>query len=259
MDIFGCFFYKTNKNKNTVGLPKMGKHLFKYEYVNCYSQSQILKQFFRGQLDSHMREEHGTKGNFNVSCCICQKKFLLRKNLIKHLRNVHKQGTNNKHFCPECGKQFYYKDDLKNHIQVHNGDLNHVCKEEACEKAYSTEKALKKHQKLAHEVNLDLVTCKVCKKQLSTPFKLRAHMLVHSDSKPFSCSLCSETFKEQRNVVKHMKLKHFTTSTQVVPNSQSFVPSNESNIPITAEETDPEEAPVNHSTETCPDSTETAD
>merc|ERR1712080_320652 len=96
-----------------------------------------------------------------------------------------------------------------------------------CKKAHSTGKALKKHQKLAHEVDLELVTCKVCKKQLSTPFKLRAHMLVHTNSKPFTCSICSDTFKEQRNVVKHMKLKHFTNEkdapVKVVKQSQELL------------------------------------
>ena len=38
-------------------------------------------------------------------------------------------------------------------------------------------------------------------------------MLVHSNAKPFSCAHCSETFKEKRNVVKHMKLKHINKST----------------------------------------------
>ena len=204
-----------------------------------------------------MREEHGTKGNFNVSCCICHKKFLLRKNLIKHLRNVHKQGTNNKHFCPQCGKQFYYKDDLKNHVQVHDGELKHVCKEADCKKAYSTGKALKKHQKLAHEVDLDLVTCKVCKKQLSTPFKLRAHMLVHTDLKPFSCSLCSETFKEQRNVVKHMKLKHFGPATP--SESSGRTEPGRSRDPRTSANSNQAESVDNDNNETCrPDSTEIA-
>ena len=161
------------------------------------------------ELDTHMKEKHGTtEENFNISCCICQKKFLLRNNLLKHLRNVHNQGDGEKHFCPTCGKQFYYKDDLKNHLPIHVGDLKFKCEKENCDKAYSTIKALKKHVKLTHELDPESVTCKICNKQLSTKFKLKAHMLVHSNAKPFSCTHCSETFKEKRNVVKHIKLKH---------------------------------------------------
>ena len=166
----------------------------------------------RVELDNHMKEKHGTQeGSFNISCCICQKKFLLKNNLLKHLRNVHKQGDGNKHFCPTCGKQFYYKDDLRNHIPVHNGELNFKCAAESCNKAYSTLKALKKHKKLSHEVDLSSVTCKICNKKLSTKFKLKAHMLVHTNAKPFSCVHCNETFKEKRNVIKHIKLKHLKT------------------------------------------------
>ena len=43
-------------------------------------------------------------------------------------------------------------------------------------------------------MDIDTVTCKICNKQLSTKFKLKAHMLVHSNAKPFSCAHCSETF-----------------------------------------------------------------
>merc|ERR1712038_338363 len=137
-------------------------------------------------------------------------------------------GNNNKHFCPQCGKQFYYKD------------------------------ALKKHQKLAHEVDLDLVTCKVCKKQLSTPFKLRAHMLVHTDLKPFSCSLCSETFKEQRNVVKHMKLKHFGPATPSESSGRNEP--GRSRDPGTSANSNQAESVDNDNNETCrPDSTEIAE
>ena len=156
-----------------------------------------------------MKEKHGsTEDNFNITCCICQKKFLVRNSLEKHLRNVHNQGEGTKHFCPTCGKQFYYKDDLKNHIPVHAGEHNFKCSEMNCDKAYSTLKALRKHNKLTHQVDIESVTCKVCNKQLATKYKLKAHMLVHSDAKPFSCTHCSDTFKERRNVIKHIKLKH---------------------------------------------------
>merc|ERR1712173_440583 len=86
------------------------------------------------------------------------------------------------------------------------------CTINSCEKAYSTLKALKKHNKLTHEVDAESVTCKICNKKLSTKFKLKAHMLVHTNAKPFSCVHCSETFKEKRNVIKHIKLKHQKTA-----------------------------------------------
>merc|ERR1712243_398167 len=95
-----------------------------------------------------------------------------------------------------------------NHIQVHQGELNFKCSELNCDKAYSTLKALRKHNKLTHQVDVESVTCKICNKRLATKYKLKAHMLVHSDAKPFSCTHCSDTFKERRNVIKHIKLKH---------------------------------------------------
>ena len=46
-------------------------------------------------------------------------------------------------------------------------------------------------------------------------------MLVHSNAKPFSCTHCSETFKERRNVVKHIKLKHLSKKLTSEPHIES--------------------------------------
>ena len=82
-------------------------------------------------------------------------------------------------------------------------------------------------------------------------------MLVHSDSKPFSCSVCSETFKEQRNVVKHMKLKHFNTSTETQEKVVNHYIQEPLSDTYTANmEECREETPNNDSLEACPDSTE---
>merc|ERR1712062_486312 len=79
-----------------------------------------------------------------------------------------------------------------------------------------------KHKKLTHEVDVSSVTRKICNKKLSTKFKLKAHMLVHTNAKPFSCVHCSETFKEKRNVIKHIKLKHQKTAEVEMEGSKNF-------------------------------------
>ena len=107
-------------------------------------------------------------------------------------------------------KTFYYKSDLANHEAFQSGERSHVCAQ--CDKAYCTAKSLKKHRQLVHMRGVAECTCPICHKVLSSLIKLRAHRLTHSDHQPVSCQLCSQRFKEKRNLIKHMKLKHSKSS-----------------------------------------------
>jgi KRAB domain-containing zinc finger protein len=158
---------------------------------------------------------------------VCQKNFLLRKNLIRHMKNIHKVAphtfptaaassplplTPNSRTeaeevssCRCCAKTFYYKSDRVNHEALHAGIRSHAC--DLCAKSYCTAKSLKKHRQVAHLSSAADCTCPVCHKVLSTRLKLRAHRLTHSSLRPFACRQCGQRFKEKRSLLKHIKLK----------------------------------------------------
>jgi uncharacterized Zn-finger protein len=160
---------------------------------------------------------------------VCQKNFLLRKNLIRHMKNIHKIAphtfataaaapspllpTPNSRTeaeevssCRCCAKTFYYKSDRVNHEALHAGIRSHAC--DLCAKSYCTAKSLKKHRQVAHLSSAADCTCPVCHKVLSTRLKLRAHRLTHSSLRPFACRQCGQRFKEKRSLLKHIKLKN---------------------------------------------------
>jgi hypothetical protein len=159
-----------------------------------------------------------------VSCCVCQKNFLLRKNLIRHMKNIHKIAPHTfataspplpaaasrtepeeVSSCRCCAKTFYYKSDRLNHEALHAGIRSHAC--DQCAKSYCTAKSLKKHRQVVHLSSAADCTCPVCHKVLSTRLKLRAHRLTHSSLRPFACRQCGQRFKEKRSLLKHIKLK----------------------------------------------------
>ncbi|XP_050699429.1 replication initiator 1-like [Eriocheir sinensis] len=51
-------------------------------------------------------------------------------------------------------------------------------------------------------------TCTVCGKAFKLKHHLVEHDVVHREEKPFSCPLCSASFKRAKQVKYHMKLHH---------------------------------------------------
>ncbi|TRY70018.1 hypothetical protein TCAL_17297 [Tigriopus californicus] len=139
-------------------------------------------------------------------------KFKTKQALEDHLKlshgtSLHQVAVENK--CPVCqkfcDKTFHYEDDRLNHENTHKGEKNYVCH---CSKAYSSEKALTRHKKVAHEMPIQTYVCKICNKILSDQYKLKYHMAVHSDAKTFQCSDCGSRFKCRDNLLKHLIKKH---------------------------------------------------
>ena len=71
-----------------------------------------------------------------------------------------------------------------------------------CPKAFNLKSSLVKHER-THGGGDDKYKCHICDKNLSTSSALKRHMRIHTDSKPFSCSKCQRTFRQQDKVNKH--------------------------------------------------------
>ena len=63
--------------------------------------------------------------------------------------------------------------------------------------------------KITHiDKNLLGHTCSICSKQLRNKHTLDDHMTKHSESKPFNCNHCEETFKKRSSVRLHERRAH---------------------------------------------------
>ena len=170
-------------------------------------------------LKTHDEDENGLN-NLQKSCPVCHKKFLLRKNLLTHMKRVHEtEGKLAKYKCQYCGKSFYYKSDQEAHENTHTGNKNFPC--ESCEKAYSSKKALYDHKKIVHSETKVTHACDICGKVLRDKYKLKYHMMVHSEKRNFKCSHCSVEFKGGENLRAHVLKFHKDTAVVTAASSSA--------------------------------------
>ena len=168
---------------------------------------------FRHQADllEHIKTCRGSNSDglnsLQMPCPVCSKKFLLKKNLILHMKRFHEtEGSTIDRFqCQICSKSFLYKAELEAHKNTHTGTKDFKCH---CGKAYSSKKALYDHNKIVHSETKETFSCDVCGKVLRDKYKLKYHMMVHSEKRNFKCSHCSTEFKGGENLRRHVLKFH---------------------------------------------------
>ena len=90
------------------------------------------------------------------------------------------------------------------HENVHRGEKSFQCQ---CGKSYSSNKALKDHVKMVHE-DTTVHSRHICGKQLRDKYKLKYHMMVHTEKRNFKCGYCPAQFKGRENLKKHVAKVH---------------------------------------------------
>lgn len=163
--------------------------------------------------------------------------------------------------CPECGKVLCRKSALRTHILgVHSRSRNHLC--EVCGKAFRASYHLSQHRKshrtktfscdlcdFTSDVRMDIfdhqqlhpnkfILCHVCGTVLKSKTALKRHMMVHSETRPFACTVegctwrftsealckghieshnspgeficleCKRRFRKRHHIRRHLKMVH---------------------------------------------------
>ena len=166
------------------------------------------------------------------NCEKCKKSFSRKAMLNAHVKRVHKKPPENYHHCP-CGAILEDFEKLALHIKtVHeNKNVTKIqCK--ICEKWFSSKDKLNSHIQDVHQKSK--FQCQMCDEKFITPYNLNLHYkythnltkvptrtnLVSGDEKNSNkkidnaindknkCKLCSETFKTNQNLRKHVLSVH---------------------------------------------------
>ena len=177
----------------------------------CHKHTPPLEFTHQNELKEHVNNEHKDEENglnsLQKCCPVCNKKFMLKKNLMTHMKRFHEnEGSASRKFqCETCDKTFLYRYELEAHENVHQGVKSFKCH---CGKGYSSKKALNDHVKIVHEATGEKFSCEICGKVLRDKYKLKYHMMVHSEKRNFKCSHCSTEFKGGENLRRHVLKFH---------------------------------------------------
>lgn len=155
---------------------------------------------FRSKFDlaEHMNVHRGIKP---YQCADCEQSYHHKVSLQMHVKS-HMPPQNLA--CEYCGKVFPYRTRLLSHIgSVHMKDRrNFRCR--FCYNLYSSLSVLNEHVKTRHTTTY---ICETCKKTFKVASKYKAHILQHSNPKPFACNICKNKYASKAFLNEHL-LKH---------------------------------------------------
>ncbi|KAH3785077.1 zinc finger protein 91-like [Dreissena polymorpha] len=123
-----------------------------------------------------------------------------------------KQLKSCKSKCQLCDKILKSRPALMKHLlEIHNQRKSLQC--ERCDKSFVSVSGYNKHKKKhipgsSEEIMLYSFKCKICNKSYTTNDRLKTHMLVHAESKPFQCSTCGNTFTQHTHLLRHSRVVH---------------------------------------------------
>ena len=153
-------------------------------------------------LDKHVCKYDDAVRKFH--CEVCSATFNCKNNLQTHVRCRHSSPQNNVHVCHKCGKEYFTCKALKYHLDITHGRERVPCP--LCQKEISSKYRLKRHMKV-HSKAYTYQQCPHCPQQFTTAYNLKVHLRIHSGEKPYKCQMCDVAFAQRNSLIWHMK-KH---------------------------------------------------
>lgn len=185
---------------------------YRYRCEEC--KEDVLFRDIEAARD-HVDEKH----DINVQPCPqCEEQFNAF-NLIRHLKEQH--GEVHQYRCNLCDDVgFDDRDGYENHIHDKHEGFRVKC--HICHRMLKTK--LKTHIEYIHSTETT-ASCKICRKNYSSKYKLMRHMKSHTDPRDpglsFRCERCDETF-ESLSKLNYHKAKHQTKVFQCDKCSKMF-------------------------------------
>ncbi|XP_055765462.1 zinc finger protein 777-like [Salvelinus fontinalis] len=150
-------------------------------------------------LNRHARVHGEQRGH---QCLKCDKTFVYRFGLTKHEQMVH-SGVR-PFICPICDKRFVIRRDMETHLRVHTGEKPFACS--LCVKRFKRRVELNVHLRWHNGEKRHW--CSYCGKGFLDYNNLKRHKFVHTGEKPYTCTECGKHFKQTGHLKKHLKTIH---------------------------------------------------
>ena len=155
-----------------------------------------------GVKDERSKEEHG-----EYQCSFCEKHYTTSQTLKWHINYVH-VNTTKLFMCNKdgCGKSFRNKSKLRDHSELHSTPSK---KCPFCDKLFHSELYIKRHIRSKHvDDDQMLYQCEQCQKGFSAMYSYEAHMNDHKNVRPYECSLCEKTYRNNVDFKHHIVIAH---------------------------------------------------
>ncbi|XP_055078074.1 zinc finger protein 239-like [Periophthalmus magnuspinnatus] len=106
--------------------------------------------------------------------------------------------------CTLCYKTFKNMDTLEKHLEFHPGPF--TC--QICTKVFSSKSNYKTHL-LSHTGQREKPhKCPVCGRGFLQRGHVKEHMRIHTGEKPYSCTDCGKSFRQQNSLMRHVLSMH---------------------------------------------------
>lgn len=186
----------------SVELTKLRRHMTchtgerPYQCPHCTYASQDMFK-----LKRHLVIHTGEK---KYQCDICKSRFT-QSNSLKAHKLIHSVVDKPVFQCTMCPTTCGRKADLRTHVtNMHTSDTPLICKR--CGQELPDRYQYKLHIK-SHDGE-KCYRCSLCSYASVSQRHLDSHMLIHTDSKPFNCDQCPQTFRQRQLLRRHKNLVH---------------------------------------------------
>ncbi|KAH8373004.1 hypothetical protein KR009_009637 [Drosophila setifemur] len=169
--------------------------------------SECEKKFTRKfQLKLHMIAVH-RMGEMRYQCQDCGKSFASRHSLRYHVKSIH--STDRPFGCQHCDRRFVLRTQLISHLRTHTGEAKpRIFACPRCTKSWPTKSDLRTHMRSHNPSQERPFKCDRCSKAFFTRGHLSSHLLVHTGEKPFGCDYCDKWYQSVGNLNNHMVRQH---------------------------------------------------
>ncbi|XP_030375494.1 zinc finger protein 184 [Scaptodrosophila lebanonensis] len=170
--------------------------------------SECEKKFTRNfQLKLHMISVHGLGDGLVYQCDICQKTFASRHSQRYHMQSMH--STERPFACQLCDRRFVLRTQLISHQRTHTGESKpRIFECQKCQKSWPTRSDLRTHMR-SHDKGMERpFKCDRCDKAFFTRGHLNSHILVHTGEKPYICEYCERGYQSVSNLNNHQMRQH---------------------------------------------------
>ena len=182
---------KGELNIKTVSLPKRVRA--------CTFKCQICKFICHSEKErnNHHKDNHGP-----LTCAVCNEGFDTLSGLHRHKYH----HTDLKFTCETCRERFPFESQLRDHRVKHLMNRGHSIFAKDCGRSFKNKSSLIRHIRV-HDGKTYPCPEEGCMYSSNTERNLKAHMIVHTDTHPYSCLHCGQAFKHHTQMTRHINNK----------------------------------------------------